>query len=161
VQAEAQQEVVAENASLEEEDPIANVAAEDEEIVTESVAFTSTPLNLGHMALDWGVATIGAGTLMPTTGILGIGGVGFPGGGNGGGSYANDDVQPYIPSIVNQITIINNGIVDPGDPTPVPEPATVLVWLACGLFLVGWLRRQKRPVVLPIRAEQDRSASSR
>lgn len=140
---------VAENVSATEEevDALEEVKAE-EDLVTEPVGFNyPSALSLGHMALDWGVATIGAGTLMPTTPYIGGYGRGFPGGfGNGAGSY-NDPSENFndFPTIINQITIINNNCGIKPDPAPVPEPASIMVWLgvlgAAGCFL----RRRPTP----------------
>lgn len=148
------EEIVAENvAAVEEEDSLENVAAE-EELVTEPAGFTyPSALTLGHMALDWGVATIGAGTLMPTTGILGVGGLGFPGNGangSGGGGFVNDDFNPYVPPINNQVTVINNNCNHPAEPAPVPEPATILIWLVGAVYLLHYYRRHPKPVPVPI-----------
>ncbi|MFO0945444.1 MAG: hypothetical protein U1D30_05780 [Planctomycetota bacterium] len=140
---------VAENvaATEEEKDAVESVKAE-EEIVTEPVAFGyPSALSLGHMALDWGVATIGAGTLMPTTPYVGSYGRGFPRGGfgNGNGSVSDptDNINDF-PTIINQITIINNNNNSPG-PSPVPEPASVLVWMGV-LVAVGYFVHRRRPI---------------
>lgn len=134
VVAESQAPVVAENVVATEEvkveDPALAAVSAEEDIVTEPAGFAyGSALSLGHMALDWGVATIGSGTLMPTSGIMGFGGGYFPRGwnnGNGGDSGSPGSSGP--PVIVNQITIVNN-VGCPQPPTAIPEPAAVLTWL--------------------------------
>lgn len=131
-------------------------AATDPEAVTENVAVTepaglSLPaLSLGHMALDWGVSSIGAGTLMPTPGLLGMGSGFFPRGFGNGNNGTNGSSQGSWsnPVIYN---VINNGNCvppcpgpPPGPPCPVPEPFSLLIW-AVALGLAGWrIARNRR-----------------
>ena len=147
---------VAANASAKEEDKstVAASATEtdpaDEESVTEFVDY-SAPASYGggDLALDWGVASIGAGTLYPNVQNLSGGGA-FPfmrgmGSSNGsGGSSASVQPSPII--IYN---IINNTTTPTkpggGGGTPVPEPASIAAW-AIGALAVGVVvhRRKSR-----------------
>lgn len=162
---------VAANASAEE--TVANALAEGEgDPATEAVAATEEDkkvlkpaglsigpnLGLDHMALDWGSAQSGVGTLYPSPQYESMGrGLYIPGGmfsgngstGSGGGYY-----YPYSQGQnVNNITIINNNVNDNGNDghSPVPEPISASIWFA-GLGAVGSLMGLRRA------REKDREA---
>lgn len=138
---------------------VAEVAAETEETaalaVTENVAaeqvleptgLSLPALNLGHLALDWGVGSIGAGTLMPTPGIM-TGGGGFFPGRWGGGGFANDPGGSSSSSPVIYNVIYNSIQGSPGpNPNPIPEPSALLVWAVVGTaaILAGMGRSKPR-----------------
>ena len=120
--------------------------AEEDEDATEFVNFSDpAPYSGGDLALDWGVASIGAGTLYPNQQYVATGGGGFfGGGGNNGGS---DSFYPGVPNTVINNTIINyfynTGGPGPG-PDPVPEPATLGIWIVGGVATLAWLNRKRR-----------------
>lgn len=143
---------VVEEAKAVEADPEETALAaaagdETEEDATEFMSFSDpAPYNGGDLALDWGVATIGAGTLYPNPPYLTGGAAGGFLGGRGGG-----DDPTFFPSPpdVNVINIINNNIINncgdhPPGPQPVPEPATLAIWLLAGGGGAIWLRRRIR-----------------
>lgn len=134
--------------AVKEEDPVTEAVAateeeeEDEEDVTEFVDFSAPgTYGGGDMALDWGVAAIGAGTLYPTPqGFTGGGGF-FPWGSQGTSTDGSTYVAPSVPpTIINNI--INNNTTNVVN--PIPEPASILAWGAAmtgaGFFL--WRRRR-------------------
>lgn len=155
---------VAEESTEEEDDNLENVAAEESDLINAAFGAGTTSLGLDHMALDWGVAQTGLGTLYPTPGISsplgGGGGFGNPFG-NGFGS-GNDDGSTYYPGvntsdpfiiiendpiIQNIVNVINNncntGSHDGGN--QVPEPMSMIIW-ALGLGLGArrlWSRRKQ------------------
>jgi hypothetical protein len=163
-------EVVAENASAnvaESAQATTQAAANDtvtenvaaNEIVTDPASFSLRALTLGQLALDWGVATIGSGTLMPTPGIplgSGLGGFWPRGYGNnnnssGGLSAAGYPIiLPIVPNIINNN--INNNF-DPGcpcppppcpGPSPVPEPVSLVLWgVIWATLAVGAILRRR------------------
>lgn len=165
------QEVVTENA-LHEEPVAAAATAEAAEGVTEAVsaeeAITAEPvafqggygLTLSELALDWGVAVIGPGTLYPNSYAVASGG-GFFGGPRGSdegtsgipGSYPPFcgciKVPPYDPGE-------NPPPPNPNDTNPVPEPMSLAIWIfaitAVGIYLRKH-RQKPHPVPVPIRSK--------
>jgi hypothetical protein len=123
-------------------DPAVTEEVAAQEAVLEPARLSLPNLSLGHLALDWGVATIGSGTLVPQTPGFN-GGMMFPGFGRGGnGSGGGSGFFPgYGPVIYN---IINNNGPTPPPPHPVPEPATIAVWCATLAFTAAIVRRSKK-----------------
>lgn len=141
-QAVAVEKVVAEEA--EDADPVGV-----RQSVLDPVGLRMRGINLPDMALDWGLATIGPGTLYPTSYGVNTSAGGFPGGwgNNNPNAFERSVIQIVQPNppIVPPGTIIGT---PPGKPPiggePVPEPSSVAIWgvLATGaLYLV---RRRKR-----------------
>jgi hypothetical protein len=128
-------EVAAETAAA---DPAVTEETAAQEQVLEPARLSLPNLSLGHLALDWGVATIGSGTLVPQT--PGFNGAGFfPGFGRGGNGSSGSGAFPgYGPVIYN---VINNNGPTPPPPNPVPEPSAVAVWCVALVFAVGIVRR--------------------
>lgn len=126
-------------ASTDPEQPIVTEATAAEEVVTEPVGL-SLPggFPLAHMALDWGVADIGAGTLFPTSGILGSSGAGF---------WGNPGADPPLSGFAANVpagSICCHCISSPQTPSsPIPEPASVVGWLAVIAVGAGWMRRHR------------------
>ncbi len=139
------------------EEPVKEVAAEEEEEDEDSTEFvglsTPMPYSGGDLALDWGTASIGAGTLYPTQPYAVQNGGFFPWG-RSNGSDSGDIVYPGSPS-----TVINNIINNYNrDPNPIPEPASILAW-GVGLLVVGLLglRRQRmKKVMVPAKFDRPR-----
>ncbi|MBY0586864.1 hypothetical protein K2X85_06790 [bacterium] len=125
------------------EEPIKEASAEEEgEETTEFTSFgVPAPFSGGDLALDWGTASIGAGTLYPQQPYAAQSGGFFPWGrGNVGSNGSGDVIYPNSPT-----TIINNIINNYGrTPDPIPEPASILAW-GMGLLVIGLLgmRRQR------------------
>lgn len=129
---------------------VTDVAAEKAEAVTENIAATDPILepvgltlpsmNLGHLALDWGVASIASGTLLPTPGIqIGTGLGGFPFFGRGG-LGTNNGSSPIIYNL-----IVNNvGATGGTTVAPVPEPGSLAVWMVAGVGALWHWRRRSR-----------------
>lgn len=152
------QEVVTENAVHEEaiadaaadataaegESVAENASAEEEELVTaEAAAFQPLyGLSLNELALDWGVAVIGPGTLYPNEyGVVSSGG-GFYGGNNG--SSPSGSGGPVLPDC----RCTDDVIPPPPGPTPnntnpVPEPMSIATW-ALALFTAFLYARRRR-----------------
>lgn len=128
------------------EDPaLAKASAEEaEESDLEFVNFSApAPYTGGDLALDWGVASIGAGTLYPNQPYVNAGAGGFFGGRGGGGN--GDSFLPGVSYTIINNTIINNIINNGGGPgpDPIPEPAAVAVWLFGGSAALYWLHRRR------------------
>jgi hypothetical protein len=127
-----------------EEDLEAVSAEEEDELATEFVDFAPPAPYRGDLALDWGTASIGAGTLYPTPqGFMGGGGGFFPWGSGTGsnGSFVAPNVPPTV--INNIINNTNNNNGGGGGPNPIPEPASIAVWAVGGL-LAGYVARRRR-----------------
>ena len=96
------------------EEPVKEVAAEEEVEEEDSTEFvglsTPMPYSGGDLALDWGTASIGAGTLYPTQPYAVQSGGFFPWGRGFGNSGSGDIIYPGSPSTVinNIINIIGN-----------------------------------------------------
>lgn len=101
--------------------------------------------SLPDMALDWGLATIGPGTLHPTNyAVASSAGFG-PGWGNPNGNAFERSVIQIVqpnPPIVPPGTIIG---VPPGKPPlggePVPEPSTIVIWTFIAVTAISVKRR--------------------
>lgn len=158
------EEVKAELAEDKPLDPVTEVAkaeetegAEDESALqnvsdTEAIGFGTPGLDLGHLALDWGVSSIGSGALYPSAPppISGGGGGGiFGGGGSGSGSDSGarggaTSASGAFPQVINNITIINNNNNSGGGGgDPVPEPLSLAIWGA-GLGAIGYRQWRSR-----------------
>lgn len=177
---EVETRIVEESAPAEVgEDPIENAVSEvaestavedglvtellvDQEIVTEPAGLTfPSSFSLDGLALDWGVATIGSGTLFPTTStsFSGLGGI-IGSRGSAGDSAAilvpagNGNLTQIITNIVNDIgaspaPIVNVTLQTPTpDPSPVPEPLSLAVWLLA-LCVAAWRWRLARAGATP------------
>lgn len=149
--ADVVEEVKAVEIDPEEKTLEAAAGEETEEDATEFMSFSDpAPYNGGDLALDWGVASIGAGTLYPNQAYLTGGAFGGFGGRGGGGD--DPSFFPGAPD-VNIIRIINNNIINnPGGgpgPQPVPEPATLAIWIVAGVGGAYWLRRRTRRAAAP------------
>jgi hypothetical protein len=135
------------------EEPVKAVSAEEEETEdeTEFVSFGApAPYRGGDLALDWGVASIGAGTLYPQQPYAVQSGGFFPWG-RGVGSSNGDVIYPGSPS-----TIINNIINNYPQPNPIPEPASILAW-GVGLLAIGLLARRRqrmKKATVPAKSER-------
>jgi len=147
---------VAANASAKEEEKSTVAAsatetdpAADEESVAEFVNY-SAPASYGggDLALDWGVASIGAGTLYPNAQNLSGGGA-FPfmrGWGNGSNGSSGGSSASVTPSPIIIYNIINNTTTGGGGGNgghPVPEPASIAAW-SIGVLAVGFLVHRRR-----------------
>jgi hypothetical protein len=141
VVAEVCEEVKTEPAKAEEPIKEAVAEEEEEEETTEFASFAGpAPYSGGDLALDWGTASIGAGTLYPQQPYAVQSGGFFPWGRGVGGQSSGDVIYPGSPT-----TIINNIINNYNrPPDPIPEPASILAW-SIGLLVIGLLglRRQK------------------
>lgn len=127
------------------EEKVDDPAANEEESVTEFASLSEpTPYAGGDMALDWGVASIGAGTLYPTP-PYSSGGAGLFGLPRGSGSSSGDFFSQSYPTIINNNIINNNNGGNPG-PNPVPEPGSVAIWSTI-LAAVGYgMTRRRRQI---------------
>jgi hypothetical protein len=124
----------------------------------------NTGLGLDHLALGWGVSTIGNGTLYPTPlrngyggGFGGIGGLGSSTGSSGTTTPSGSSVTYIVNNNSNSNSNSNSNTLPPflipppiwtppphNTPQGVPEPASVLVWGAVGLAALAWGVRRKR-----------------
>lgn len=102
-------------------------------------------LNLPDMALDWGLATIGPGTLHPTNYAIASSSGFFPGSGSTGSSASGLE-RSVITIVQPQTPIVPPGtIIGPGPDKPVvPEPTSVAIWTLLGIGGMGILRRRRR-----------------
>jgi hypothetical protein len=137
VKAVAVIEEVAE-ATKEEQTLVAVAAKEEEdEIVTENVGLSFPgSSSLDSLALDWGVAAIGPGTLHPHSSLFmpSFGGFFSP-----NSSQGSPGTTGYTPILTptdcctacvdcGDVTVIVN---NPPAPAPVPEPASLAIWATC------------------------------
>jgi hypothetical protein len=99
---------------------------------------------MDDMALDWGMATIGPGSLAPQPGLAGGRGGGVPGGGGRRqASTTNPALIPDGPSINIPLPMLPVPPLNPsGGQQPVPEPGAIAVWLMAGSAF-ALLRRQR------------------
>lgn len=126
----------------------------DEESMLEDAAFgmggRMPGHTLDHLALGWGVSTIGNGTLYPTP-FGASGGGGFAGWGGGGGGRDDGSNQGmnwnYVNNVLPPINITCPGCAPPGTsvtppgPNEVPEPASLAVW---ALLVAGGIYAKRR-----------------
>ena len=117
-------------------------AEEDDESVLEDAAFgipgAMPGHSLDHLALGWGVSTIGNGTLYPTPfGVSSGGFSGWGGGGSGNGDSGNGSNQGINWNVINNVLPPINIVCPCSPPNPgtqppptseVPEPSSLAAW---------------------------------
>lgn len=146
------------NASSDESAVTENASAEEEELVTENAAFNQVyGLSLSELALDWGVAVIGPGTLYPNQyGVASgggfFGGSGSSNGGSGGGPWMPNCICSRDLPPTDQPIIPNTPGPNPNDANPVPEPMSLAIWSATlfAAFLYARRQRMLQPKPVPV-----------
>jgi hypothetical protein len=99
---------------------------------------------MSDLSLEWGLATIGPGVLAPQYGgMSGSPGGGAPGG--GGNQRPNGPTFLFPPPTPTPTPPPGPG---PGGVDPVPEPASVAVWMAAIIGVVVHVKRRKGSAAL-------------